>query len=388
MKITQLATIVNAVTKEILGETGVVNDDLSNIVDIGKEISNTENLDNYVNKLVNHIGRVVFVDRLYVGGVPSVLMDSWEFGSVMQKISSELPDAEENSSWDLKNKTSYDPNVFYQPKVSAKFFNSKVTFDIPLSFTEIQVKESFSDATQLGAFISMLTTSVENSMTIKLDALIMRTINNMAAETLHSSLFDDVADKIDFDKTTVKAVNLLKLYNDSNTLTLDADHALQDSGFIRFATYQMGMYQNRLSRISTLFNVEGKERFTPESDLLTVLLADFSKASETFLASKTYNDEKVALPKHDTVPYWQGSGEGYLFADVSSIDVKTSSGHEVKASGILGVMFDRQALGVSNLNRRVTTNYNPKAEFYTNFYKFDAGYYNDLSENFVVFFIA
>ena len=383
MKVTQLHTLVNAVTQEILGETGVVAEDLSNVVDIGKTIIDSDNVDNYVKKLVNHIGKVVFVNRLYTGGVPSVLMDSWEYGSILEKISADLPEATINETWALEDKKDYSPDVFYKPSVSAKFFNSKVTFEIPMSFTEIQVKESFSSKEQLNGFISMLTTSIENSMTVKLDALIMRTINNMIAETLHAEL----ADK-DYTKTGVKAVNLLKLYNETVTTTLTADNAVTDPDFIRFATYQISMYSDRMSKISTLFNVEKAERFTPKDLQHIVLLSDFAKASETFLASNTQNAEMVALPKHETVPYWQGSGTGYSFDDVSTINVKTASKADVNIKGILGVIFDRDALGVSNLDRRVTTNYNPRAEFYTNFYKFDAGYYNDLSENFVLFFIG
>ena len=383
MKVTQLHTLVNAVTQEILGETGVVAEDLSNVVDIGKTIIDSDNVDNYVKKLVNHIGKVVFVNRLYTGGVPSVLMDSWEYGSILEKISADLPEATINETWALEDKKDYSPDVFYKPSVSAKFFNSKVTFEIPMSFTEIQVKESFSSKEQLNGFISMLTTSIENSMTVKLDALIMRTINNMIAETLHAEL----ADK-DYTKTGVKAVNLLKLYNETVTTPLTVDNAVTDPDFIRFATYQISMYSDRMSKISTLFNVEKAERFTPKDLQHIVLLSDFAKASETFLASNTQNAEMVALPKHETVPYWQGSGTGYSFDDVSTINVKTASKADVNIKGILGVIFDRDALGVSNLDRRVTTNYNPRAEFYTNFYKFDAGYYNDLSENFVLFFIG
>ena len=383
MKVTQLHTLVNAVTQEILGETGVVAEDLSNVVDIGKTIIDSDNVDNYVKKLVNHIGKVVFVNRLYTGGVPSVLMDSWEYGSILEKISADLPEATINETWALEDKKDYSPDVFYKPSVSAKFFNSKVTFEIPMSFTEIQVKESFSSKEQLNGFISMLTTSIENSMTVKLDALIMRTINNMIAETLHAEL----ADK-DYTKTGVKAVNLLKLYNETVTAPLTADNAVTDPEFIRFATYQISMYSDRMSKIYTLFNVEKAERFTPKDLQHIVLLSDFAKASETFLASNTQNAEMVALPKHETVPYWQGSGTGYSFDDVSTINVKTASKADVNVKGILGVIFDRDALGVSNLDRRVTTNYNPRAEFYTNFYKFDAGYYNDLSENFVLFFIG
>ena len=391
MKVTQLHTLVNAVTQEILGETGVVAEDLSNVVDIGKTIIDSDNVDNYVKKLVNHIGKVIFQNRLYSGGVPSVLMDSWEYGSILEKISADLPEATINETWALEDKKDYSPDVFYKPSVSAKFFNSKVTFEIPMSFTEIQVKESFSSKEQLNGFISMLTTSVENAMTVRLDALIMRTINNMTAETLVAELNTAaVGDPVVIDKTAtgVKAVNLLKLYNDTNATTLTADDAIINPDFIRFATYQISMYSDRMAKISTLFNVEGAERFTPKDLQHIVLLSDFAKASETFLASNTQNAEMVALPKHETVPYWQGSGTGYGFDDVSTINVKTASKADVNVSGIIGVIFDRDALGVSNLDRRVTTNYNPRAEFYTNFYKFDAGYYNDLSENFVVFFVG
>lgn len=389
MKVKQIYEIVNNATSSILGENEVLNEDLSNVVSIGKALENADKVDNYVKALVNHIGKVVFTERLYAGGVPSVLMDSWEYGSVMEKISSELPEASENASWDLQDGADYNPNVFYKPKVSVKFFNSKTTFEIPLSFTEMQVKESFSNANQLNGFLSMLTTSVENSMTVKLDALIMRTINNMMGETLFDGLNDGAeTPSIQPGETSVKAVNLLKLYNEEYTETLTADAAITNPDFIRFAAYTIGLYSDRMARISTLFNVGGKEKFTPKDMQHVVLLSDFAKASESFLSSNTYNAEKVALPPHEAVPYWQGSGTSYGFSDVSKIDIKTSGKNDVSMTGILGVIFDRDALGVSNLDRRVTTNYNPKAEFYTNFYKFDAGYYNDLNENFVVFFVG
>lgn len=375
MKVTQLHTIINSVTKEILGETAVVNEDLTNVVDIGKTIIDQENgIDNYVRKLVNHIGKVIFVNRAYAGGVPSVLMDSWEYGSILEKISADLPEAHENESWKLTDGQSYDQDVFYQPKVEATFFNSRVTFEIPMSFTERQVKESFSSAEQLNGFISMLTTSIENSMTVKLDALIMRAINNMTGETLNGV-------------ASPRKVNLLELYNATVTTPLTAATAIHSPEFVRFAAYQIALVSDRMSKISTLFNSKGKARFTPAEARRVVLLSDFAKASEILTASVTDNADRVALPAHDSVPYWQGTGTGYGFADVSSINVKVASGAVVEKSGILGVVFDKDAVGVANLDRRVTTNYNAKAEFYNNYYKMDAGYYNDLSENFVVFYV-
>src|SRR5678815_1066646 len=387
MKITQIYDLVNSATAGIIGETAVLAEDLSNIVDIGKAVQDANGVDNYVKKLVNHIGKVIFTERLYAGGVPSVLMDSWEYGSILEKVSTTLPEPTESDSSKLTNRATYPPDVFYQPEVSVKFFNSKTTFEIPLSFTELQVKESFSNANQLNGFLSMLTTSVENSMTVKLDALIMRTIANMIGETVADGL-DDGTGVIDTTTTSTKAVNLLALYNAEYSESLTAEAALTSPDFIRYATYTMGLYVDRMARISTLFNVGGKERFTPKDLQHVVLLSDFAKASETFLLSNTFNSDRVMLPQHETVPYWQGSGVGYDFAEVSKINIKTSSKVDVEISGVLGVIFDRDALGVTNLDRRVTTNYNPKAEFYTNFYKFDSGFYNDLDENFIVFFIG
>ena len=376
MEVKQIYSIMNDVTGEILGDSVVINEDLSNIVDVGTAIFNASAIDNYVKSLVNHIGRVIFVNRPYSGSVPSVLMDGWEYGSVLEKISAELPDATENES--------YDPNIFYKPTVSAKFFNKRVTFEIPMSFTERQVKESFSNAEQLNGFLSMLYNAVDKSMTVKIDALVMRTINNMIGETLVA----DYGAAAYGSKSGVKAVNLLYLYNQRYGLSLTAANAITDPDFIRFASYEMGVYMSRMSKISTLFNIGGKDRFTPSDMLHVVMLADFKKAANVFLQSDVFHDSFTELPNADVVPFWQGSGTGYGFSDISAIKISTASGASVDASGILGVMFDRDALGVTNLDRRVTTNYNPKAEFYNNWYKFDAGYFNDTNENFVVFFVA
>ena len=386
MEVKQIYNLVNTITNEVLGSS-IVKEDLSNVVDVGNSIFNANKVDNYVKSLVNHIGRVIFVDRVYNGSVPSVLMDSWEFGSVLEKISCDLPTATENESWDLVDGQTYNPNVFYKPTVSVKFYNSKTTFEIPLSFTEMQVKESFSNAEQLNGFLTMLYNSVEKSMTIKLDSLIMRTINNMIGETINH----DIPNSSDYSTTsTIKAVNLLKLYNDSHSPTITANQCLDNPDFIRYATYIISVYGERITKISNLFNIGGKDRFTPKDVLRCVLLADFKKASEVFLKSDLYNEQYATLPDSDTVPYWQGSGANYAFSDITKIHIQLASDNtkEIEISGILGVMFDRDCLGVSNLNRRVTTNYNPKAEFYTNFYKFEAGYFNDMNENFVVFFVA
>lgn len=387
MQITQVYEILNTITSEILGDSVVVAEDLSNVVDIGRAFENIENgLDNYVRRLQDHIGRMVFVNRVYSGRAPRVLMDGWEYGSIMEKVRAALPEATENESWSLEDGTSYDPNIFTAPSVSVKFFNKRITFEIPISITEIQVKSSFSNSTQLNAFYSMIQTAIENSMTVKLDSLIMRTINSAIAETLYAD-FPSAGYSLG---SGVKAVNLLYMYNQTvaEADRLTAADALYSPEFIRFAAYQIGMYSDRLEVISKLFNIGATEKFTPKTRQHIVLLSEFKRAADVFLQSDTFNEEFTRLPESESVTYWQGSGEDYAFSSTGKIDVTTPTGHEVEATGILGVIFDRDTLGVANLDRRVTTNYNPKAEFWNEWHKADAGYFLDLDENCVVFFVA
>lgn len=389
MEVQQIYQLLNSVTKEVLGNTDLVNEDLTGLVDLGKEVFNQNAVDNYVKSLVNHIGKVVFVNRPYSGKIPSVLMDAWEFGSVLEKISADIPEAEENKSWELTDGQTYSQDVFHKPVVTAKFFNSKVTFEVAVSITEQQVKESFSNSEQLNAFYSMIYNAVEKSITIKTDALIMRTINNMIAETLIADATAFGGETPDYTTaSTARCVNLLKLYNTQKGATLTADKAITDPDFIKFASYTIGLYSDRLASISSAFNVGGKPRFTPKENLHVVLLSDFEKAAKAYLYADSYNKEQVLLPNAETIPFWQGSGKNYEFASTAKINIKETGGKSVEISGVLGVMFDRDALGVCNVNRRVTTNYNAKAEFFNNYYKFDAGYFNDTNENFVVFFVA
>lgn len=384
MQVKQVYTLLNDTIKEVLGETAVVQEDLTGLVELGDTISNAVGYDKYVGSLVNHIGRVIFVNRKYQGSAPSVLMDGWEFGSILEKVSADLPEATENESWELTDGASYDQNIFYQPKVSVKFFNKKATFEIPMSFTEKQVKQSFSNAEQMNAFLSMLYNAVDKAMTVNIDMLIMRTINNFIGETV----YDEYGSGSQTGSSGVRAVNLLYLYNQIAPTPITANDCLHDPEFIRYACYILKLYTGRMGKISKLFNIGGKDRFTPRELLHVVLLDEFNASASVYLQSDTFHNELVELPQAETVPFWQGSGTAYDFADTGTVDIIKSDGTAIKVTGVLCVMWDRDALGVCQRDRRVTTHYNAKAEFYSNWYKFDAEYFNDLNENFVVFFVA
>lgn len=384
MKVTQIYSLSNEIFKEELGETAILKEDLSNLVDLGSQIIGADKMDNYVRKLVDRIGKTIFVDRVYKGRVPSVLVDGWEWGSITQKIDGEIPEATENETWELMDGASYDPFVVHLPKISAKYYNDKVTFEIDITVAKEQVKSAFLSVVDYDRFVSMIFNLVEKGMTKRIDGLVMRTINNVIAETVYAEYGSSALSS----KTGIRAVNLLKKYNDELGKSLTVATCLTDLDFLKYASTEMSLTASRMGTLSKIYNVEGKERFTPDDMLKIVLLDEFAKKADNYLQSDTFHNEFTALPNAELVSMWQGSGTGFGFSDISKIYVTTASGHDVTVTGVLGFMFDRDALGVKQPERSVETQYNPKNKTYNYFYQWIAGYFNDLGENAVCFFIA
>ena len=392
MEMNQVYQAVNGMTKEILGDSAVVAEDLSNIVDIGKAVFDNASYDKVVKSLVDHIGKVVFVDRKYTGFMAPLYREAWEYGAVKEKITNlDLPEATENESWELTDGASYDPNVYTKSKVSAKFFDKRTTLEVPLSIVDRQMRTAFSNAQQLNSFTSMLFTNIDNTLTVKGDALGQRTINNMIAETLYDE-FPSVTGNNYGNSTGVKAINLLKLFNTQFSQSETKDGCIFNAEFIRFACFYIKRYMARLRGMSTLHNIGGLPRFTPSDKLEIAMISDLKDAADIYLQSDTFNDEYTKLPLATSIPYWQGTGTDYAFGNIGKINVSildtAGSAHSIEASNILGVMFDRDACGISNLDKRTTSNYNGKAEFTNFWYKVDCAYWNDLNEQFIVFFAA
>ena len=386
MKITDVHQIVNSMAQELLGETAVVNEDLSNIVDIGQQILNLEDgYDKYVKSIVNKIGKTIFVNRVYKGQAPSVLMDEWTYGSILEKVRADIPEATTNEMWALEKGGSYDENIFNPPTVHEKFFNQAISFDIDISYTREQVEMSLTSASQLNGFIGMIEQTVQNGITINLNNLIKATIANAIGETLASDYPEG-----DYNaKSGIKAVNLLHLYNTRKGTALTPTQAMQDPDFLRFSAITISEYQDRLSEYSTLFNCTKTAKFTPKDLQHVVLLSEFKHSVEGYMQSETFHNELVQLPSSETVACWQGTGTDYGFSSTSAIDIQLASDKmkTVQADGIVGVIFDRDCLGVCNKRLVVNTHHNGKGDFTNYFYHVYSRYFNDLDENCVVFFI-
>lgn len=404
MKIKQVFEILNTMAKEILGETAIVNEDLTNVVDIGKSIFDTTAVDNYVAKLINHIGKVVFVDRSYKPVIPSIMKDNWEFGSILEKIDCDMPENTANAKWQLTNGQTYNQDIFTAPSgVRAKFFNDGVTYEVKMSYTDDQVKESFSSAQQLRGFFTMVETKIKNKLNIDYANLTRATINSFIAATIYrdfSAKYSAETKKFTFGNNSYnRSVNLLGLYKEEHTDSqLTPQTCLKDLDFIKFAAYKMRLYVERVRDASKLFNIGAKERFTPYELQHFVLLNDFKTAADVYLQSDTFHNEFVKMPNSEGINYWQGTGTDYGIDSIGRIHVTvkvtadgtTYENKEVDTDGaiILGCLFDNDALGINNEKSKTTSHYNASGDFINNFYKSFARYFTDHDENFVVFFVA
>lgn len=397
MKITQLKDILNGavgktgIIDQVTGTAPVANEDLSNIVDIGKAVldytgESNENYDSFMRNLIDQVGKIVIVNRTYTSQAPNIIKDSWEYGSIMQKVRVNLPEVEENATWDLFNypKTggaAYpDPFELSKPDAYAKFYNSKNTYEIPITLTDYQLREAFQSASQFGSFIAAIENRIRVKQTLCNDGLIMATIDNLIGETLsgHGG----------------KVVNLLTAYNAIASSTLTADKALTNKEFLRFASSTIAKYKKYIAQASAKYNAGNYITFTPADKLKFVANTEFAKALDAYLYSDTFNEEFVKLDGYSEVPFWQGSGTAdgdRLTVDVVvsyTTDQGASATTSVKNTGVLAVMFDDEAAAVCNENYRTTSIYNPRGEYTNYFYKYDAMFMNDVEENCVVFTIA
>lgn len=400
MKVNQIANMLNELNEAMVGSDVTFADDLSNIVDAGKQILNftgesNDNYDRFIGKMIDRIGRIIYVDRAYTSQAPDILKDSWAYGSILMKVRAELMDAQDNATWqlgDIANGTGLsndqdalgnpivpsrlDPFVLNKPNVAAKFYNKRATYEVPITLVDYQLREAFTSAAEMSRFIAMIENRIRVKRTLCTDALVMATIRNLAGVKL----------------ATGKAINLLPLYNDTITTPITAADFWTNPDAIRFANKTISLNAKYMEGASTLYNEGDYVTFTPSDRLKAVFLAEFVKDAEVYLYSDTFHNEYDKIEGYSEVAYWQGSSTDGSLSSRSSImgtfidnDEKLVSG---AADGVIAVLFDEEAAAVCCENDRTTSQRNGRAEYINYFYKWDALYMNDLEENCIVFYVS
>lgn len=371
----QIYTIVNSLAEQSLGMKGLEATDVS-FVSVGNEVlSSDANKDAFYGVLLDRVGKVVFGMRSYNSVNKGIKKDSFEYGAILQKLYVDIMSATKNTSWNAQSDTASNPFEKSTAEVKQKLFSKISTWEFDCTIPDVQLKTAFISAANMAAFIECIFTAMNNSLELSFE----NTANICRASFIARKKVKNNA---------VTYVNLLHNYNTLTGKTLTVATCLTDIDFLTYASEQISLCVNRMGTYSRLFNDEGYARHT-STDMLNVdILANFETAMNMYLRSNTFHEELLKLPNHVVIPYWQGSGQAYAFNDVSKISVQLDSASSTEVTGVVACLYDKDAIGVTIDNRRTRSIYNPKDEYTNYFGKADMGFYNDMSENGVVFYIA
>lgn len=391
MKVNQISGLLNSVFGEILGDTNLITEDLSNLVSSGQVITSSttygDNFDNYASAIVDKVGKTIFVDRVYRAKDLGIWRDYFEYGSVLEKIRVDVGEYQDNCEWDLTKMGTtgldYNENLqnhieelfrFIPANVQAKYFNLKTTFKTTISITKKQLKSAFDSATAMARFIGMIENRIASKMEIAKEELQRRAVGNFIGEKIN---------------TGTNVVNLKTEFEAAGGATIGTlGEALRDPDFLRFAAKKMTMDREFMTQPSKVYTDGSFYNHTPIEDSRLIVLSDLDTGLKFNLYGDTYNEEFVKLDNYKTVPFWQGTGTTMALADRSSLNIKTSEGNTVNQSAILGVLFDRDAIMCCNEDPEVRSQYNADGNFTNFFYCYDASFYNDFDENGVVYIWA
>lgn len=379
MNVNQVYTILNSVAKQIYGSDDVNITNLQGIISLGNDVLSSDTTkDKFLNTLVDRIGKTIVSTRAYSSNVADLINDSFAYGAILQKIYVEPIKASKSETWDLINGNAVDQYIISKPTAKQKLFSIRTTWETDITIPDFQLSSAFTSAEEMSAFINAIWTAVQNSQEVYLSGM---------AEMCYANLIGErIVDTVLNSGNTV--INLLEMYENIYNRGLTPEKALHDPDFLKFSSMQINLFVKKLEKMTTIFNSEGYARFTPKDRLRIYLLADYSTATASYLESVTFHNELVALPKFKELPYWQGIGKKTNFEQTSKINVRTSSGYSLVQDNIIAVLCDEEAIGLTYDNCRSKSAYNSKGEYTNYFLKSDVGYFNDLSENAIIFTIG
>ena len=377
--VNQIYSMVNDAASEALGKSAITAKDTGTLVSLGNQVfSSDTNKEQFYKSLTNRIGRTVIAVREYAAKNRAVKRDELEWGAIYQKISYKWKNATANASWETE--TQANPfDVEIGTEAVQKLFSVIGTYSYEDSIPDYQLFTAFTSASAMGAYISGIYTNMKNALEVADENLA-----NLAVST-------NIAGVLKKGKATQKR-NLLAEYKTvSGDATITVATALTNANFIKYATREIKTVIDNMTQMSTLYNAEADiPRHTPSDKAVVEILGLFASASDTYLQADTYHKELVALPNYEKVVYWQGSGTGFDFEDVSKINITNSNidASPVEQGGILAFVHDVDSCASIIYRRRSHSIYNPRAERFNIFEKADKGFAVDLSENAVVFYIA
>lgn len=370
MAVKQIYDIVNSVNSQTMGVTDLTVVDEQGLISLGQTILTTNGLaDTWLNSLAQRIGKTIISFREYKSKYSDMVLDSMQWGNIVQKIKVSMPKATEDESYSLVNGKSIDMYKVATPKVTQSFFTTETPYQFFVTIKRTQLEEAFTSEASMNGFIGAIYGEVQNAIEISLESLARNCINNFIGERI---------------KSNKGQYNLLSMYNTETGKTLKVNTCLHDKEFLAYCVSRINLISKYMENMSTIYNDGTQTRHTPKSLQHLRVLEDFESRLETVVQYQAFRDGYVKLNNYHTTSFWQN----IKYPDYIKINI-ASNGSLIQQSNILAILYDRDALGLYKKDSwNSTTPFNSAGGYYNTYYHHKELYFNDLSENFVVFYIA
>lgn len=374
IEVNQIYDLCNQIFQQMTGRTDIEAVDSASLVAMGNEVSNLGKNDLWLNTLARRIGLTIDYYRVYRNRFSDLYRTQVEWGALVQKLTVEMPDAVADDMYKVgqMNGQALDHYIINNPKAKQKIFDKETPYSFFITMQEKMLTEAFLNAGAMSSFVNQVFGKVQNKIEVVLEDLARVALVNMMCNL-----------------STKQEIKLVTLYNSKTGSTLNPQTALFDPAFMRFAIGMMNNIASKLETMSVLFNTDGYDRFTPKSEQRFYVLADFITQLETVVQYAAFNPQYVNKSVDIAVPYWQGVKEGDDINDIavlSKVIGKVDSKVDKTIENVVGVLFDREAIGTFRQEEKVlTTPVNARGAYYNTFWHEKQMWFNDMSENAVIF---
>lgn len=373
MDTNQIYSLVNAVASEAYGQQTIQVSDAASLVSLGNRVFQTnQDVEIFTNTLAMVIGRTIYSFRTYRNKLADMVLNDFEYGAILQKINVQLAEAQEDPAFNLQDGQSVDQWKVTKPKLVQKLFASRTPYMFTVTISRLLLKDAFKSAAAMGSLISMIMGQMRNSIELSLENLGRVCMGNFMAElnTTGSS----------------RIVDLLGNYNTASGKNLTASDAMLNPEFLAYAVKTIHDYSKRFTDMSERFNDRSTTRHTPLEDQRLRIYAPFESALETVVQFDAFHRELVELGVYKEMNFWQSNNPG----EEMSVSIKRSSDKAtVNLTNVVAFLHDRDALGIYKKEEEVmTTPVNAAGLYYNTFWHEQQLWFNDLSEQGVLFVLG
>lgn len=373
METNQIYELVNDVAQQTMGESALTASDTASLVAMGNAIlSSSTNTEAFIDTLVQRIGKTMISYRPYKSQLGLMAVSDMTMGAIMQKIKVKMPSAVEDVTTQLIDGQSIDQYIVSKPRSTQKLFVKRTPFTFYVTIQKKWLREAFTSEVAMGSFISAVYGEIENALELSQENLARLCMANFMASISES---------------TNRVINLVTEYN-ALVLTAEqvtASNALVNEPFLRYALGRMNNISKKMKTMSVLYNDGTETRHSPEGDQRFVSLVDFQTALETQVQWAAFHEQYVKKQNGIEVPYWQAA-QSPMNIDLIIEGDDAEQEESTTLSNIVAFIHDRDALGTYRKEVEVaTTPLNARGLYTNQFWHMNDLYFNDISENGVIF---